>query len=778
MSDQRRPAFFWFAVLLSGVYVAFLAFTIHAIVSHYGVVKDSGWTLRVAGSGWYVSGVEADGPAAGQVELGDRLLALNGDERAAVIGASQFRNVSGDEIYRVDVERRGQRVSLQLRLRIVPGRKLDFLMALVGVAFFVCGAALVLLRPRDPQTRLIGVLMIVVATNTLFASLSPPRPFLAGWERTAYYVMGATGLGAWALPMTFHVFNRFPDWKQPSLPWRMVQWLLYGINAALIWPASLVSDLGLDVFDPATTFLAKHPRLYLNSVAISGSAGRGGFLFMVVCLALALVAGARNYRRLDSEDSRRRIRWVLAGLTVALVPFITLTFASRVTDWISLATYRSYMPISFLAMLCIPASIVMAVWKEQLFDIRVLVRRGLQYLFARAALRTLIALPIVVLAFSIFSNPDRTIGQILTQGAGWINIGLIGAIAVALQSRQRLQASLDRRFFREAYEQEQVLVHLIDEVRQRDSIAEVATLVSARVDSVLHPSSLHIFYRAQERSNHFDGQSSSGVVTGAQLSAQQTLLRLLDGDKTIRDVPAGVERALPADERAWLETLAVRVIVPIAGTRDRLVGVLLLGERKSEEPYSATDRRLLQGIAAQIGLVYENQHLQERVRRDADVRRDVLSRLDDRSVTLMKECPLCGLCFDGAAERCAHDGAELALTMPIERTLDGKYQLVRALGRGGFGAVYEAADLRLQRQVAAKIMMGSLFGDQIALRRFEREARAAAKIDHPNITRVHDYGTVGSGGAFLIMELITGRTWRAELQRSGVIAPPRAAEWV
>src|SRR5262249_45193720 len=103
--------------------------------------------------------------------------------------------------------------------------------------------------------------------------------------------------------------------------------------------------------------------------------------------------------------------------------------------------------------------------------------------------------------------------------------------------------------------------------------------------------------------------------------------------------------------------------------------------------------------------------------------------------------------------------------------------LDRAIGRGGFGAVFEASDLRLQRQVAAKVMIGSLFGDQTALRRFEREARAAAKIDHPHITRVHDYGTVGSGGAFLIMELVAGRTGRAELQRTGVIAPSRAAEW-
>src|SRR5215472_7973201 len=217
--------------------------------------------------------------------------------------------------------------------------------------------------------------------------------------------------------------------------------------------------------------------------------------------------------------------------------------------------------------------------------------------------------------------------------------------------------------------------------------------------------------------------------------------------------------------------------------RDQLVGVLLLGERKSEEPYSATDRSLLQSLAVQIGLVYENQHLHERVRRDADVRRDVLARLDDRRVSLLKECPACGLCYDSAPDgregmtRCERDGAELALTLPIERTLDGKYRLDRALGRGGFGAVFEATDLRLQRPVAAKVMMGALFGDQAALRRFEREARAAAKIDHPHITRVYDYGTVGSGGAYLIMELVAGRTWRAELQRAGRVAPARASEW-
>jgi len=84
------------------------------------------------------------------------------------------------------------------------------------------------------------------------------------------------------------------------------------------------------------------------------------------------------------------------------------------------------------------------------------------------------------------------------------------------------------------------------------------------------------------------------VASGAGVLPVRTL--------STTDVPAGVA-PLPPAEREWLTSLGVRLIVPIAGTRDRLVGVLLLGERKSEEPYSAADRRVLQGIAAQIGLV-------------------------------------------------------------------------------------------------------------------------------------------------------------------------------
>jgi hypothetical protein len=796
MSDQpRRPVFFWVVLLICVVYAGLFAFTVYAVARYYGVEKAAGWSCdRIDGTGHFVSHVDDTGPAAGRIQVGDRLLAINGDQRRAVIGFFQWLNEDGGKTYTVDLDRRGERVSVELPMALVSGQRLTPIYALVGLAFFICGAALSLLRPGDPQVRLAGAFLMSVGFVTLLMTQQSTFTFLVGWERKVHYLVAP--LSIWTLPLSYHFFSRFPVWRSPALVWRAIQWLLYAVFILVIWPAfGIIIFLGLGVSEGATRFMAAHPSLYLTACQISG---RPVYVYTVVCFVLSLVVTARNYRHLPDPDSRRRIRLVIGGTMIAVIPFVALTFVFNVAEWGSQQTYNTYSPLSFLAMLCIPASIGAAVWKEQLFDIRVLVRRGLQYLFAKVALRALLALPIALLVFSILLNPNRTIAQILTQGSGWLNVVWIAAAAAALYWRRRLQMWLDRRFFREDYQHEQVLVHLIDEVRQRDSVAEIAQLVTARIDSVLHPTALHIFYRAKDDSEFVSGRSASqppsqqvlseertlarlpagldDAPTQQHFSQQEMLLRMLDGSKAIRDFPTDFNE-LPEDERSWLENLSVRLIVPITGARDRLVGVLLLGARMSDEPYSSTDRRLLEGIAAQIGLVYENQHLRERVRLDADVRRDVLGRLEDRGVSLLKECPKCGACYDSTTDRCEEDGAELMLTLPVERTLDGKYRLERALGRGGFGVVYEATDLRLQRRVAAKVMMGSSFGDVTALRRFEREARAAARIDHRHITRVHDYGALGSGGAYLIMELVAGRTWRQELKRCGVIAPARAAEW-
>jgi eukaryotic-like serine/threonine-protein kinase len=110
--------------------------------------------------------------------------------------------------------------------------------------------------------------------------------------------------------------------------------------------------------------------------------------------------------------------------------------------------------------------------------------------------------------------------------------------------RRRLQTWRDRRFFREDYQQEQVLVRLIDEVRQWDSVAEIAQLVTARIDSVLHPTALHIFYRAKEDSEFVSGrsvsESASQPPSQQVLSEQQTLARVMDDAPTQQHLSCSV----------------------------------------------------------------------------------------------------------------------------------------------------------------------------------------------------------------------------------------------
>jgi serine/threonine-protein kinase len=203
----------------------------------------------------------------------------------------------------------------------------------------------------------------------------------------------------------------------------------------------------------------------------------------------------------------------------------------------------------------------------------------------------------------------------------------------------------------------------------------------------------------------------------------------------------------------------------------------MFGERKSETPYSTRDRRLLHAIAKQTVVLRENLRLKAQAEEDRRVRRDVIARLHRESFNLLKECPACGMCFDNTDDHCDRDGQPLTTSLPVQRTIDDKYSLVQLVGRGGMGAVYEAEDLRLRRTVAVKIMMGRTFGQQTALRRFQREARAAAGLSHSNIVSIYDFGRLEGDGAYLVMERINGQTLRNKLDRDGALPPAIAAEW-
>ena len=117
----------------------------------------------------------------------------------------------------------------------------------------------------------------------------------------------------------------------------------------------------------------------------------------------------------------------------------------------------------------------------------------------------------------------------------------------------------------------------------------------------------------------------------------------------------------------------------------------------------------------------------------------------------------------------------MRMSTTAPRLVGGKYQIERLIGRGGMGSVYGARDRVLDRPVAIKVIRAELMRDPAAQARFQDEARTLARLQHPSIVDVFDYGLLESGSPYLVMELIRGDDLRHELAREGRLDPDRGA---
>jgi serine/threonine protein kinase len=94
----------------------------------------------------------------------------------------------------------------------------------------------------------------------------------------------------------------------------------------------------------------------------------------------------------------------------------------------------------------------------------------------------------------------------------------------------------------------------------------------------------------------------------------------------------------------------------------------------------------------------------------------------------------------------------------------GHFEITGSIGAGGMGVVYKATDLKLQRSVALKLLPPEVAADRDRRSRFEREARAASALNHPNIVTVHEIDSA-DGVDFIAMELVPGETLDAHIER-------------
>jgi eukaryotic-like serine/threonine-protein kinase len=782
--SERRPWFFWFTIIAGLMFIGFGVFVAWMIFK-YQKLDQYGYTTVAGPRGVVVEAVDPGGPAAGKLEPGDKILAINGDTRFSRITHFYWRSsfLEGGNLS-LRIERNGVEREAALSNDKYPASQAtidsrfdrDIAYLPRYLASLIVALMIGLLKPADKRARLVAYAFLMISHQAIAYPIIPLRGmFNPAEDRIAYFIMLILG-GIWFGPVAFHTAYRFLEGIPEGRLWTVLQRVLYSTGAALFLNRvvlTTVTQTGVAIEFRSDYYQVE--RLF----------GRLENWYWPLCMVAISAVLIRNSLVVRQADQRRRVRLVLYGSLASLLPQTAVTTISRIAiaaGYESVANggvFDTLRLIAAIALILAPISWGYAILNRQVYDIQVVIRRSVQYLLAKNALRLFLALPAVGVLYVVVTKSDRSLRELIVYlfyDNPYYLLLTIAAV-IGLIYRGRLRDWIDRRFFREAYQQDKILRELGEEVRGLDSMSEMSRLVSQKVDEALHPERLYIFYREEDNRDLSLSYSTGGSGEKLRIPEEYELLRVMEHHGAAIDFPFPQKIKAPRQETDWLSSMGTSLIVPLNGIEQRLTGLLLLGPKKSEAPYSGSDRQLLDSLANQIAVVYENIRLKERVASERKIQREVLARVEERRINLLKECPRCGRCYDSSEKTCPDDRSELRLSLPIERTVEGRYRLDRLIGKGGMGAVYEASDVRLNRSVAVKILSGGLFGKPDALRRFQREARASARLSHANIVTVYDYGALSAEGAYLVMELLKGKTLGDILKDRGYLEPDVAADW-
>ena len=470
-----------------------------------------------------------------------------------------------------------------------------------------------------------------------------------------------------------------------------------------------------------------------------------------------------NYKRLTDLTERRRVRVIVVGLAITVL--MSLPSYVAVMPGISGGSLAAFLRspvvvvVAAISALALPASFAYAILRHRLFDISLIIRQGLQYGAARNGLVLMTPAFLALLALDLLLHRDQSLNLIMRE-RGWIYLSAaILATWLHLRRRQWLLA-LDRRFFREQYNAQQVLGATVEEVRRARSPEEVAPRLIAEIESAFHPTMAGVLLR-DSGADHYRALSQYPANADAiEFSATARFCQLaevLGKPVHIGDRRDSLSSHLPEGEIEVIRRSQIDWLIPVSGASKGAAAFLAIGPKRSQQPYSREDLDLLQSVAGSLALLIERPE-----------------KTNDTG-ELCLECPACGACYPSGSAQCTADGQSLVRTTG-PRYLQGRLRLERRIGRGGMGIVYEALDTHLARRVAVKFLGEDRLNDASAVARFSREARLLAAFQHPNVVTIFDAGNTVSGRVFIVMELLRGTTLRDELAKHGGLPIGRVTE--
>ena len=588
------------------------------------------------------------------IHTGDRLLAVDGVPftGGGVLGhARAMRSPGVAMIVTIAPKNGGDQRTIALPVTAESRNSWDALSTfvvqiLLPAVSLLLGFWVVYRRPRDPMAWLLLGLMMSFP-HILRAFLVPGWP--PGWREAGVFY--DTVLNA-LFPILMFLFGRFfpepfPRGSKADRVFGAIQWLCgvpFGILALAGVVVEVVSMSDYRSVAGIGAVLARlEPVIQVLAYILVG----GFFSAMGIKLGMS-----------KSPDAQRRLRFLYWGAIAAFVPALVPTLYAFLRGKDANEIFPSWvMTVVVLPLLLFPLTLTYVIVVQKAMGVGVAIRQGLQYTLARSGIRVLQIAAIAAVVFSA-TTLAANVSHDSVQKAVVILVG-IAAYFTIRKSGDGLRTWLDRRFFRENYNAENVLSELSEHVRSIVETEPLLETVAARISETLHVPQVAVllggggFYRPAFAMGYatlptvaFPTKTGTAMV----LKSQKEPARVFLND---RDSWVYREDSISEEERGKLATLRSELLLPLA-VRDKLLGFISLGPKRSEEPYTFSDVRLLKSVAAQTGLALENASLmqtvadevahRERLNREVEIAREVQERLFPQKLPPIRGLDYAGHC--------------------------------------------------------------------------------------------------------------------------------------
>ncbi len=656
MSRQLKLFLCSLFFLLMYLYAGVDTYQTFVVLSHQGA---PGWGAAMQDGRLIISQVEPGGPADGVLRLGDEIVALNGEQIDSPLQARTIiSQIRPHEFYTIKVRRAGQSYEFTLRAASLSASFLTGLNAvtlIIMASFLITGLAVFLLRPDDKQALLLALMF------GIFPTLLPTiLTGLPAWLVTL--MMIARFMAPLFFPIFFHFFLIFPEPSPLLRRFPHLERYLYLPYLLLFLPVSVLPYVV--------------PQRYLAGVINAGWLNRvmGGLL--VAYIVGGLVSLVVNYRQ-ASRSSRRKLRVVLAGSIAGFLPAFLLVGLSLFSELPrrNPALLQWLVLLVFLAFTLFPLSFAYAIVRHQVIPVRLILRRSVRYVFVAQG-------SVVLEVIAVFWAVTFMLGGIFTYlriTNGWV-IGIISAIiAVVVWNltsylHYRLIAPvIDRRFFRQAYNAQQILSELGQALRiVPDLRQETFAFVSTKIQEALQTENVAIFLHDETSARYICVSFCQPTEGGSVASASTPDLRLGSDAFIIERLhespqpltvdfedPQSWTRALVSSngqgqearrrESQLLQQIRSALLLPIE-LKGRLLGFISLGPRLGDLPFSREDKHLLMAVAWQLAFAIENARLvqrraeEERLRHELEIATQVQRRLFPRHPPAVTSLELAGVC--------------------------------------------------------------------------------------------------------------------------------------